>query len=296
MSTKIYDAFIVNSDKRSSVKACVALANHSKEQAMKQFVDSFSKAVLVRMFEAVDLVKFYGENIMELDKFQKGYIKDLLEDYIDIRRRYSSMSEMNQLEFFWTWAAKNMTDSLRYLEQKFHSESHHKAKLVFIPCDNKMLVMYFGDPTYRHIISDDTAHYLDYHYQNQCDKPDDVSDEEWKQRETDWDKAIGPDYIPANHGLLFTILDYDDLNVSFAIDTNFKNAYATKDEIADQRIENIFETIECPLMKNTETLPLSDITAAVTTLTSTEEYKAWKATTIAEIKAKIGIDSENNVN
>ena len=40
-----------------------------------------------------------------------------------------------------------------------------------------------------------------YHYQNQCDKPDDISDEEWNKRESDWNTAIGPDYIPANHGL-----------------------------------------------------------------------------------------------
>ena len=59
--------------------------------------------------------------------------------------------------------------------------------------------MYFGNTDIRRFIENHEM-FEDYHYQNQCDKPDDISDEEWDKRESDWNDAIGPDYIPANHG------------------------------------------------------------------------------------------------
>jgi hypothetical protein len=46
----------------------------------------------------------------------------------------------------------------------------------------------------------------DYHYQNQTDKPDDVSDEEWAERERFWDAVFDIDPIPANVGFTYELI------------------------------------------------------------------------------------------
>lgn len=287
MSTKIYDAFKVNSSKRSSVKTCVELANHSKQKALEKYTEEFSNMVLRRMFAAKDLVDFYGEDILTMEKFQEYYLAELIQSYIKVRE--PSRSEMENLEYFWPWAAHDATKVIKYLNEKIGGV-HHVAELVFIPCGNQMFVMYFGDPTYRSVISEDTEHYLDYHYQNQVDKPEHISDAEWEQRERDQEKAIGPDYVPANHGLSVKLLDADGFDAFVAVDRNFKNAYAKRDTIKEQRIRNVFETITCPLIEDPEkVIPLSEAGAAVNDLTETDAYKAWKAETIAQIKTKLGL-------
>ena len=52
-----------------------------------------------------------------------------------------------------------------------------------------------------HEIVENLPYLADYHYQNQVDKPESISDEEWEQRKNDWEKALGSDGIPARHGM-----------------------------------------------------------------------------------------------
>lgn len=289
MNMNIYNAFIVNSDKQLSVKDCVDLANNSKAKVMKQFIPEFSQKVLTRLFYTIDLVKFYGDNVINMDKISKGYVSELLKYYLDIKNRYKNKSEKELAQNLWFLAEKNFKDSLDYLEQKFKVNYYYKTKLVFVPYKNKMLVMYFGDPAYSHIISDDTEHYLDYHYQNQTNQPDDISDEKWKQREKDWNEVLGPDYIPENHGLTFTLLDYNDYTTFIQIDHNFENAYARRREIAKYRIENIFETTQYP-SKNEPiaTIKITDDTANIPELAN--KYRQWKDETITHIKTVLDIN------
>jgi hypothetical protein len=47
----------------------------------------------------------------------------------------------------------------------------------------------------------------DYHYQNQADKPDDVSDREWNKRRRDWDLTLPGAGIPANNGFTADLTD-----------------------------------------------------------------------------------------
>lgn len=288
MSIKIYDAYRINSDKRSSVKTLIDIANYSRNLATDKFVTVFSKAALIRMFEAIDLVSYYGNDAINMDKYRNDYIKDLVSHYLDIKTRYSNMTDMEQFEFFWSWAVHSIAESVKYINDKFHA-SHHEAELVFIPCDNKMLVMYFGDPTYRSVIEDDHEHYADYHYQNQCDRPERITDEEWEQRSKDWEKAIGPDYVPARHGLTFSLVDYDSIDASTAVDMNFKKAYEMLDDIAEQRISNLFGSIQCPLLATNEEVPIDELACKANMILESAEYKAWKEETVSRIKSKIGI-------
>lgn len=288
MSIKIYDAFKINSDKRSSVKTLVDIANYSRKQATDKFVTVFSKAALIRMFEAIDLVNYYGDDVINMNKCRNDYIKELVSHYLDIKTRCTNMTDTAHLEFFWTWAVHSMTKSVKYINDKFQA-SHHEAELVFIPCDNKMFVMYFGDPIYKSVIADDHEHYVDYHYQNQCDRPEWITDEEWEQRSKDWEKAIGPDYVPSRHGLTFSLVDYDSIDASAAVDMNFKKAYEMLDDIAEQRVNNLFGSIQCPLLAADKEVPIDELACKANIVLESDEYKAWKEETLSCIKSKIGI-------
>lgn len=62
----------------------------------------------------------------------------------------------------------------------------------------RRLAYYFsGDRAYeRALLGIETDHgpiFQDYHYQNQADRPDEVSDAEWKLRRRDWDQLIKSD-------------------------------------------------------------------------------------------------------
>ena len=54
----------------------------------------------------------------------------------------------------------------------------------------------------------------EYHYQNQTDKPDEISDEEWSEREEVWEAIFDKYWSPAEAGALYTIVGADDLHVS----------------------------------------------------------------------------------
>ena len=54
----------------------------------------------------------------------------------------------------------------------------------------------------------------EYHYQNQTDKPDEISDEEWAEREEVWEQIFDKYWTPAEAGPLYTIVSADDLHIN----------------------------------------------------------------------------------
>lgn len=47
----------------------------------------------------------------------------------------------------------------------------------------------------------------DWHYQNQCDQPDEVTDKEWKERKMFWDKIFKENSTPMLAGLSFPVFE-----------------------------------------------------------------------------------------
>lgn len=109
------------------------------------------------------------------------------------------------------------------LATKLKDKPIEQAKIMYIPHNNDIFAMFFGSYHYERLIMQN-ENFSDYHYQNQTDQPEDISDEEWEQRKKDWDEAIGPDYIPVNHGMLFTFLDFESYDVEKKMIQEFDNA------------------------------------------------------------------------
>lgn len=92
--------------------------------------------------------------------------------------------------------------------------------VLFSLNQNTMLILCFGsvltnlmqnivytsdNPEYNNIRN--TYHIRDYHYQNQTDKPDDISDTAWDKRCHNWDKVM-PSGIPSKDGICITLTDF----------------------------------------------------------------------------------------
>ena len=75
---------------------------------------------------------------------------------------------------------------------------------------------FFGSKDIQNYL-ENTGHFDDYHYQNQCERPDTISEEEWNIRCMDWRKAIGPDYVPCKHGFCVELFDINNVFPKFVI-------------------------------------------------------------------------------
>lgn len=82
----------------------------------------------------------------------------------------------------------------------FKYDYDYRCNLQIIPMKRKTLVLYFGNAEMQQYLESLPNFLIDHHYQDQTDKPDNISIYKWKQREKDWELAIGPDYIPGRHG------------------------------------------------------------------------------------------------
>lgn len=91
----------------------------------------------------------------------------------------------------------------------FKFDYDYRCNLQIIPMKRKTLVLYFGNLEMQQYLESLPDFLTDYHYQDQTDKPDDISTYKWKQREKDWENAIGPDYIPCLHGFRAELFDIE---------------------------------------------------------------------------------------
>lgn len=152
--------------------------------------------------------------------------------------------------------------TLDSLEYDFSSE------LMFFPLRNKTLLMYFGYFDIEEMITD-SGQILDYHYQNQTDRPENISQEEWKQREADWNEAIGPDFIPINHG--FSICLFNHGLIIPRYDPELEIEFPSE-EVMTSLLRDTFESIS-----EVEGFPDRDFSVSrLLDWTDTEPYKKWE--------------------
>lgn len=85
------------------------------------------------------------------------------------------------------------------------------SDICIFPAQEKCLFMAFGlaDEFFRTLLkSKEHAKFAqkwvlkEYHYQNQTDRPEEISEEEWEIREKDWEKALEHSCIPEKSGLM----------------------------------------------------------------------------------------------
>ena len=272
MSTKIYDAYRVKKP-NASLGYLMEMAQGMREKITEKAKDRLSSAIALHVQYIEDLYTYYGESILNSrrKKFSDKDLQKELKIVADENRPNDSL-----------WF-----DAYDILKKEFEEDGFHEfeASILFLPLRSRTLVMAFGDPAFFDDIVEDER-LEDYHYQNQTDKPEDISTRVWNKRRKDWDEVLGRDYIPANHGFSFRLLSLDDpkieMDICFGKEHRAKYRKEAKTKYKD-RVKHILNMIECPLMKDCK-LP-SEFIERMTT----DEYKEWEKKEAKRICKKLGI-------
>lgn len=268
MSTKIYDAYEFtgeNKDLASVMEIMQTIKKETEENARKEIMDSMAYNIQRRL----DLYHFHGEKLLDPAVTTD---ENLLREYNLI-----AVGRERLLTHY-------CYDDVK--EYAFPGFSY--AKVALFPLKDHILAMTFGN----HSMIGKTFHkfFKDYHFQNQCDRPEKISAAEWKKREKDWEEALGPDYIPTRHGIFFELFNMDDTQLQ--ADICFKNDYLDKamkkaERDTKTRVRIIYKSVPCPLIPEDATN-----TQALGIMVG-KEYKKWEAELNKEIEEKLGLVTPN---
>lgn len=151
----------------------------------------------------------------------------------------------------------------------FRGGYDYRCTLQIIPMKAKTLVMYFGNPMLRDYMESRHDLLIDYHYQNQTDRPEGISENLWNLREKDWDKAIGPDYIPKQHGFTVDLFDTDNIMPIF-VPSKVKPVSLPDIEHQMYSIRNTLRSIA-----DVQGYPKSQRYSDWLAFTESESYKQW---------------------
>lgn len=192
VSIKMYNAYIF--DKQYSMVELENLMSKLKERFRKEG-NKYYHTKIVNEF----LYYYYFSKLHTEEQIRKiNYGSLLLE-----KKYFKICSEINSS--FW----KNDCSSF--------SADELNASIQIIPYKDNLLAISFitNYEAYQTLI--DTLPYLkDYHYQNQTDKPKEVSSEEWKEREETWNEVFKKDDLLTHHGFNVSLFDVKtDLNFKF---------------------------------------------------------------------------------
>lgn len=189
MSIKIYNGY--RFDRSYSIRELDEKLIELKKKIQTAANKLFSEQVLTEFLYLFDYCTFFGkEKTLELLKKYK-YEKDDIE-----------------------W------DSVLFYVSCYVEDKIRKAKInprrdfVFdydcyihiLPIPRKLLFLYYGEKEEFEKILKDQAYVREYYYQNQTDRPENISAKAWKTRRKDWDKAI-IDYVPVNHGFSVSLVN-----------------------------------------------------------------------------------------
>lgn len=138
-------------------------------------------------------------DICKLFKYFKQLKQTRVDYYNSIILDTIKIEDIKQLE--------KMTTETPYLKYKF-SES-----VVVYPYKDRVFVQFFGNNDLMKIVNKCKL-FKDFHYQNQTDKPERLTEKEWRNREKIWDNIFkGNDNIPAQSGLVYDFMTYDMFNM-----------------------------------------------------------------------------------
>lgn len=121
--------------------------------------------------------------------------------------------------------------------------------VTIIPLKHKTLALFYSHRPEHTDLWQKQQWVKDYHYQNQVDMPEGMTEKKWKIRSEDWDLALEPSGIPSQSGFSFVLCEQAFNIYTIKWDVNFKvcgtvpeRAYKkavtrTREEYANEQIE-----------------------------------------------------------
>ena len=270
MSTKIYDAYRIKTEKGSiTLTELMNITQDIKKQIVDVFRVNYVRELSLWVLHRKDLCTFYGDSVF-----------DIVHDKDIVHQLEVILSEKYNDTLLFVNESVIYNKTLRDLPFMLYV-----CNFLYIPCEDNVLMLYFGDNAYLDIINN-SKYFEDFHYQNQHDKPTDITEEEWNYRRDCWDKALAPDFTPTNHGFLFKVIELNDMDLQTKLfldkDLLTESLEYAKNQVSE-RVRYIRETIECPV------LDLALTKEDEFRIKETQEYQDWKKATDDKIKKKLGL-------
>lgn len=278
MSTKIYNAYKLN--KKLTLNELMNLIDIWRTNINEIAEKEFARETLRLLTYYLDMVTFHGPNWI-IKKTESLKNKDKYTRQLE--QMYNELSKYGTDEFHVCSLLMYMTDLVRTANEQtesIYASNLLKSEICIYPIKNKILFMYFGNSNYQQYI-EQQDNVLDYHYQNQCDRPEGISKQSYERRRANWDIAIGPDYIPINHGFSVQFINPDDMK--YSILNKYLKAKNMTDDLypdIDKRVQSILNTCDDYPNPPAPNSPYS----VWRKYQETEEYLAWKTKKIEDIK------------
>ncbi len=223
MSTKIYNAYAT---KPLTVKALNQFLQELKQLCTGRITTQNLKETAELAAILIDHLSLYQHN----KKLSQKLIPNM---QVYLTRKYETASWSPAYQLKNRPKPMNPVETIKNLKQnEYHTiarfarsiqetklqrneileNSFTRNDIVVFPGNTQILYLAFG-PVIQDLLQEaisgknpdliqlkTTYQLKDYHYQNQTDRPDDISEKAWRKRQKDWEQAL-PTHIPLNDGL-----------------------------------------------------------------------------------------------
>jgi hypothetical protein len=158
--------------------------------------------------------------IYEAYLYRGGDIYSLFRAFKGLRRRIWNTTVPHLAELIQDpvkWDFVSWMDDFREVVRSYQAFAEGKrgnfienpaCSAVVYPYRSSLYVQFFGVLRYMYPLR--VKGLVDYHYQNQCDKPDEVSNAEWRTRKRVWDAILGDEGVPSVAGLSYEFIAASD--------------------------------------------------------------------------------------
>lgn len=163
-------------------------------------------------------------------------------------KKFGLMHEVHNKENALTTIAFNVHSNLRDKIVDAMDNTNRKnpvydisASLQVFPFEDKILLLFYGNSVLEELLLYE-ADIEEYHYQNQSDIPEDMTEEEWNERYLDWKSAM-PTFVPPRTGFGVQLVCEYDLPFTvedFFLDDEFEEYKKPLEYRLKQVVENYF--------------------------------------------------------
>lgn len=184
MSTKIYDAYEVIVSTYDLISRLTELQHQWNKKIISLVAADVATTVLIPYIE---------------DKkariTRKVFMKKFRMNYEDFKKDYAVFTQYPFIDF-----EGKIADS--------HVLMKYENSIVVYQCEGRCYFQVFGSKEFKQFLQELSDIILDFHYQNQVDRPDDITAKEYKRRCKIWKKILKDSGVPKECGI---VIKYDDL-------------------------------------------------------------------------------------
>lgn len=250
MSIKIYNGYIIQ--KNLTLMELNELMNTLRKKWQEKMLRMYKKLYFEKFSLYSDLYVVNPDTCKKI----------LEENNISLFLQKETFSETLAVNLLWSLSDKiaKVSASGKY------SPYNLSAQLQLLPLSDKLRILSFGNSEVDDLLQDIYASMgiEEYHYQNQTDKPEKISEEEWERRYQDWKMAM-PTWIPEESGFSVKLFSENWLPMS------------TKGIIETSSYEEYKKPLErrCSRLV-TYLIPYPEFNGSNYGVFSTKEFSEWK--------------------